>query len=360
MLSIPRDLYVKYPWNDKSEWKINWIYQRYFYREQSQDYGMQMLKSKITEITGEEIDYYVNVDFKWFIEIIDTLEWIVIEVPEDLIDYEYPDSNWWYRTLIFKKWIWLFDWESALKYVRSRHSTSDFDRSLRQQQVISAIKDKVLSTYLITSPSKIKELYGVFTKNVLTDLPLTKILTLAYSFRNISEFSIVSSNMNDSCFYWSGTCYRWWILYTPERDLFNWMSVLLIDSTNVSNISNYELSKKYANIIFNYSGVWTENLKINILNSTKTSNLASTLSNDFLKYGFDITKLWNTPEEFESTIIYYNNVPEKSQTIEALKLFAPNIIFEKVEAPLYSQDGANIEIVIWKDYLLKWKNIFSF
>jgi anionic cell wall polymer biosynthesis LytR-Cps2A-Psr (LCP) family protein len=123
-----------------------------------------------------------------------------------LIDYEFPDDNWGYRTLIVRKGIWLFDGESALNYVRSRHSTSDFDRSLRQQQVISAIKDKVLSTYLITSPLKIKELYDVFNRNVLTDLPLTKILSLAYSFRNIDEFSIVSSNMNDSCFYGSPVC----------------------------------------------------------------------------------------------------------------------------------------------------------
>jgi anionic cell wall polymer biosynthesis LytR-Cps2A-Psr (LCP) family protein len=72
---------------------------------------------------------------------------------------------------------------------------------LRQQQIISAIKDKILSTYLITSPLKIKELYDVFSKNVFTNISVAKMLDLAYSFRDIKDFSIISSNMNDSCFY---------------------------------------------------------------------------------------------------------------------------------------------------------------
>jgi anionic cell wall polymer biosynthesis LytR-Cps2A-Psr (LCP) family protein len=62
--------------------------------------------------------------------------------------------------------------ENALKFARSRHSTSDFDRSLRQQQVIDAIRNKLVSSYLITSPIKIKELYDVFRKYVYTDIEL--------------------------------------------------------------------------------------------------------------------------------------------------------------------------------------------
>jgi anionic cell wall polymer biosynthesis LytR-Cps2A-Psr (LCP) family protein len=62
--------------------------------------------------------------------------------------------------------------ENALKYARSRHSTSDFDRSLRQQQVIDAIRNKLVSSYLITSPIKIKKLYDVFTEYVYTDIEL--------------------------------------------------------------------------------------------------------------------------------------------------------------------------------------------
>ena len=357
MLSVPRDLYVQYPW-ENYYWKINGVYQRYMWQKKSMDYWMEMLGKKITQITWEKIDYYVNIDFGWFMEIVDTIWWVVIEVPQDFVDYEYPDNNWWYRVLKFKKWTWLFNWEDALKYVRSRHSTSDFDRSLRQQQVINSIKDKLLSKYLITSPWKIKELYEVITKNVGTNLGLTKVLSLAYSFRDISEFKIISSNMNTSCFAWSWICSKWWILYWPERALFWWNSVLLFNWTNISNLNTYTLPKTYSNIILNYPWIETEGLKINIINSQKIANLANSLSNDIVRYWFNITKLWNSDSEYQQTKIYYNNVPENSETINALKLFF-DWEFIKVDMPKYSTDWANIEIVLGKDYVSN-KKIFKF
>jgi hypothetical protein len=183
-------------------------------------------------------------------------------------------------------------------------------------------------------------------------------LDLAYSFRDIKDFSIISSNMNDSCFYWSSTCAKWWILYVPLRELYNWASVLLFYGSEKWDISNYELPKKYSHIIFNYPLVWKESLKINILNSLKINNLASALSNDIIRYGFNITSLWNTDTELEKTVIYYNNINKESETLQALKLFFDWEIIE-TEGPVYSKNWANIEIVIWRDYLNS-NNIFKF
>jgi transcriptional regulator len=66
----------------------------------------------------------------------------------------------------------------ALKFSRSRHSTSDFDRSLRQQQVIEAIKNKLLSINI----SQIKELYDVFIQNLTTDISLENVIDLALNY----------------------------------------------------------------------------------------------------------------------------------------------------------------------------------
>jgi LCP family protein required for cell wall assembly len=123
MLSIPRDLYVEYPnlynVNDK-KWKINWLYAKYSFKSNSQKVWMKVLEDKITQITWEKIDYFVNIDFNWFKKIIDTIWGIEITVPKKFIDNRYPDWNWGYKTLIFKKWTWIFDGENALKYARSR------------------------------------------------------------------------------------------------------------------------------------------------------------------------------------------------------------------------------------------------
>ena len=61
---------------------------------------------------------------------------------KNFADYEYPDGNRGYKTFILREGTWVLDGEVALMYARSRHSTSDFDRSLRQQEIISGIKKK--------------------------------------------------------------------------------------------------------------------------------------------------------------------------------------------------------------------------
>lgn len=356
MLSIPRDIYVVYPDSSK-KWKINSIYANY----KDKNIWIKKLKQKLTEMTWEEIDYYINIDFNWFKKVIDTIWWIEINIPENFVDYEYPDWNWWYQTLIFKKWTWIFDWENALKYARSRHSTSDFDRSLRQQQVIKAVRDKLTWSYFITSPLKIKELYEVFKNYVDTDLNITTILKLAIVLNWKSNFNILSSNLNDSCFYWSTTCTKWWFLYSPNRDLFWGLSVLLANWTNVNNLSNYKILNKYSNIVFNYPWIFVENYKINIFNWVKIRNLALELSNDLIKYWFNVPEvksIWNTDKIYEKSIIYYNNIEENYTTINALKnLF--NWEFIKTEKPLFSKDNAQIEIIIWEDYNTK-NNPFEF
>ncbi len=360
LLSIPRDLYVDYPLT-KNDWKINWLYAKYKFESGSQQKWMITLKNKVSEITWEKIDFFVNVDFKWFTEIIDTIGWIEIEIPSHFVDEEYPDWNWWYRTLVFKKGTWIFNWENALKYARSRHSTSDFDRSTRQQQVIKSIKDKLTWSYFLTSPWKIKELYEVFIKNVYTDLNLTTIIKLAYNLNWSWDYKIISSNINNSCFYWSDKCEKWGFLYNPSREFFWWMSVLLVDWTDIKKLSDYSKLHKFTDIVFNNNEIFNENYKINIFNSLKINHLAWALSNNVIKYWFNIpnrNSIWNTPDVYKKSIIYYNNINEDSETIKTLKKFF-KWEFKKTDFPLYSKDNANIEIIIWEDYL--WNNkIFTF
>jgi len=356
MLSIPRDLYVEYPELNKLEkdaWKINWLYAKYKFNNESKKVWMNVLKSKITEITWEKIDYFINIDFNWFTQIIDTIWWIEITIPKQFVDDRYPDKNWWYRTLIFKKWTWIFDWDNALKYARSRHSTSDFDRSIRQQQVIKAIKNKLTWSYFLTSPWKIKELYEVFNKYLYTDLKLSTLLKLAYTLNSSSDYKIISSNLNDSCFYWSDICAKWWFLYTPNRSYFWWMSVLLAEWTNAENLNNYSKLQKYTDIVFNTPELFKENYQINIFNSLKVNHLAWALSNEIIRYWFNIPQtnsIWNTDIIYKKSTILFNWIKESSKTIQLLKEFT-NANFVETDFPKYSKNWANIEIIIWEDYL---------
>ncbi len=84
----------------------------------------------------------------------------------------------------------VFDGETALRYARSRHSTSDFDRSERQQLLIKAIKDKALSLDFLTSPGKIQNVLTAIRANIDTDLTLSHIIEYGLLFREMADNAV--------------------------------------------------------------------------------------------------------------------------------------------------------------------------
>lgn len=357
LFSVPRDLYVEYPtwW----AWKINETYYRWYRRTWDQFDGIEALKEVMKKITWEDIHYFVNIDFAWFRKIIDSVWWIQVDVPESIVDTTYPWPNHTYQTFKINEWLQNLDWATALKYARSRHSTSDFDRSLRQQLIIKALKDKIFSLWFFSSPSKIKSLYLILKEHIITDLNLSQIITLALYVKDLPTDNIISSNLNDTCFYWSGVCSKWWFLYIPLRADFGWASVLLQNWWTKANPSNYDELVMYTNLIFNFPEIYKENLKINIFNATKVSWLANEVADSLIKYWFNIpskNSVWNTSWEIyeKSTILYTTwSWWVKPATVEALELF---ILWwsKKVDViPKYSKDPeTKIEIIIWNDYKL--------
>ena len=357
LLSVPRDLWVEY--DSTHTGKINEVFRRESKKQESPAAWMKALESIITKITGETIDYYANIDFNGFIEIIDTLEWVELTLEEPFIDNSFPDENGWQRTFVIRKWTWTLDWETALNYARSRHSTSDFDRSLRQQQIITAIKEKVSKTSFLSSPGKIKSFYNIFQEFVFTNIEPSDILELSGLAKKIQDYTILRHNINDSCFYGSDACQTWWFLYVPERSYFENRSVLLVDGTNVNNLNDYTSIQSYMDLIFNYPLFYKENLTVNVFNSTGINNLASAYTNDIIRYGFTLPEknsIGNTAEPYEASVIYYNNIPDDSVTLKILKWFFP---WEYIltDLPEYSSDpNTKIEIILWSDH----DTIFNF
>lgn len=353
MFSVPRDMYVDYPhwWQGK----LNEVYYRWlWFYKQDESKAMTDLIGKIKQITGEEINYYANIDFSGFKKIIDALWWIEVNVPEDLIDTEYPDWNYWYETFKIKKGLQTLNWETALKYARSRHSTSDFDRSLRQQLIISGIKDRIQNMWYLTDASKIKGLYLTLKENLKTNMWIWEIIDLALFAKDIDRNNIKSFNLNDSCFFNPIDCKMWGFMYYPPREDFKWLSVTLPFWADIENLENYSEIQKYTNLIFNYPEIFINPEKINIFNATRKWWLATYFANALIKYWFNIpaeNSVWNARDkQYPKTMIYYNNLEEWDKTLEALSLF---IFWDqiKVEEPVYSKNpDTKIEIVIWDDY----------
>lgn len=354
MFSVPRDLYVEFPtwWG----WKINETYSRALrlnWKDKAK--AIDSLKEVLKKITWEEIHYYVNMDFEWFRKVIDIIWWIQVNVPEKIVDTTYPWKNHTYTTFIVKPGLQNMNWETALKYARSRHSTSDFDRSLRQQLIISAIREKALSLWIITSPWKMKWIYDVLKTHIDSDLDISQMINLALFAKDIPKENIVNSNLNDTCL-WLTICEKWGLLYVPNREEFGWASILLQVWWTKYNPNNYKEINKYTNIVFNFPQVYSENLKINIFNSTKVNWLASDIVSELKKYGFNIPKnnySWNTSwDKYEkSVILYYSPDWKKPKTVEALEEFVFGWSKAITTLHKYSSDPeVKIEIIIWDDY----------
>jgi LCP family protein required for cell wall assembly len=310
--------------------KINEVYQRSL-KNSTPEEAMKVLAGKVTEITGEPVDRYLNINFSGFKKFVDVLGGIEIDVPEDIVDMEYPDNNWGYQTFRIKKGFQALNGDTALKYVRSRHSTSDFDRSLRQQLVLKAIKDKLFSIDALTSPTKLSNLYSAVADNIKTNLQLDEIIDLALFAKDLNSSKMLSFNLNDGCFQSVSFCKVGGFLYSPLRDLFGGMAVLLPEGATVNNISEYSVIRKFANFIYNYPELFTENQEITLVNATRFTGIANNLAMELKKYGFNVPdkdSVSSTKDPFAQSGIWYVWNPESkvgiaptSATIRALQLF---------------------------------------
>ncbi len=196
MLSIPRDLWVTIP--GYSENRINTAH----YTGDLKKYpgGGPALAIKTVQYNlGITIHYYVRVNFSAFVEAVDTIGGIDIYVEKEIDDPLYPDNAYGYDPLYIPAGLQHMDGELALKYARTRHSGSDFDRLRRQQQVIMAVRDKVLRFELLPQLlPKLPELLKTVGDAVQTDLQLDEMLNLVQLASQVGDEHIKTAVIDNS------------------------------------------------------------------------------------------------------------------------------------------------------------------
>jgi LCP family protein required for cell wall assembly len=169
MVSFPRDLYVAIP---------GWTQQRI---NTAMGYGgFPLLASTFEHNFGIRPEYYVMVNFWAFVETIDSLGGIDVYAAQTLTDHR---DGYGYYTV--GAGLNHMDGETALWYARSRYTTSDFDRGRRQQEVIMALFDRLLSLNAI---EQAPELYEIYVQNVTTDL----------TWQNIAPLIPLAAQLSDS------------------------------------------------------------------------------------------------------------------------------------------------------------------
>ena len=167
MISIPRDLFI----NMKNIFvgKVNGVYWTGLQLGKSFGYT----KDTFSRITGVYIDQVVVFDFNSFTSIVDTLGGINIT-----LDKPFNESLQWGYEFNLPEGENHLDSEQALYYARSRYNTNDFDRARRQQEIIMAIKNKLLSLGVLGNPVKLNNLISNVSESVNTDIGIWDIKDL--------------------------------------------------------------------------------------------------------------------------------------------------------------------------------------
>ena len=203
MLSIPRDTLVYIP--DYGYDKINAAYGLGEQDMPTEGGGPTLAKETVQSFLGIPIDYYAEVDFEGFERVVDVLGGITVDVPYPLLDNEYPTENFGYTRLYIPAGLQHMDGATALQYARSRHADSDFGRNRRQQEVLLAIRDRLLGLNLITDSDQIDQLLGQFGNTFKTDIQLNTIWALSQLAPQIDRANIASYDIVDCLATISGT-----------------------------------------------------------------------------------------------------------------------------------------------------------
>lgn len=140
MLSIPRDLYVDIPGYGGQ--RINAAH--VFAERDNAGSGPAKLEETVESEFGVPVHRWVRISFEGFVAIVDAAGGVTVDNEGYFIDYEYPTPDYGTMVVEFQQGKQHLDGERALQYARSRHASSDFDRSHRQGQVITGLVRQLL------------------------------------------------------------------------------------------------------------------------------------------------------------------------------------------------------------------------
>lgn len=195
VLSIPRDLYVNIPGYSQLQ-RVNSAY--VLGELQRPGYGPQLAMQTVQYNLGMRVHDYLIVDFNAFITLVDAIGGIEVDVPTTINDPQYPDLNYGYDPFYLPAGHHHLNGYDALRYARTRHGSNDFRRAERQQQVLFAIRDRIMSLdalpqLIVNAPS----LWAGLQNNIHTGLELDQILRLAWYAKDIPLENIRTGVINE-------------------------------------------------------------------------------------------------------------------------------------------------------------------
>ena len=175
MVSIPRDTYVPIACNNNRYAKIN----------SSAAYGTSCVIDTVSNFLDVEIDYYVKINFKGVVELVDAIGGVEVDVEaptynsdkyDGMMCEQNSDRHFGSSLVCIEPGLQTLNGEQALAYARNRHMYigGDLDRIRHQQQVVEAIASKALQFSSITD---LQNILNAISSNIATNMDTNTILS---------------------------------------------------------------------------------------------------------------------------------------------------------------------------------------
>ncbi len=345
LLSIPRDLAVPIPGYGYQ--KINSI--NAYGEMEDPGSGPEWSSEVIGDLLDQQIHYYVKVDFNGFVEMIDAIGGIDVYVDRSFTDYSYPTDDDLIQTVSFDAGWTHMDGETALQFARSRHGDngegSDFARAERQQKILLAVKDELLSASTFLNPSKLSNLVETFQDNVETNMSFWELMKMTRYIPDIDTENIYTTVLEtgyDSPLY--STMINGAYVLLPKKD--DWTPI----QEMAQNIFDESGSASYATDSVDSDSDTSAEISSTILeiqNGTSVVGLAFQTSQMLSGTNFSVENIGNADsQDYETTIIYDLTGGEKPDELEVLTNFLEADVAMTTSGWIFSETVTPRELTI--------------
>ncbi|MFA5871185.1 MAG: LCP family protein [Parcubacteria group bacterium] len=196
LISVPRDLYVQIPGTNERG-KINSVYS--YWQSGGRAQGMEKMEEMMGTITGLKIDHAVVINFDGFKQLIDTVGGVDVRILKPFTEpKQFVEGNECGGVFSLPAGTNRLNGDKALCYARARETTNDFDRSKRQQVILKALKDKLVTLGTLADFGKLNNILTIIGNNVKTNLTPDEMKGFYDQFISLKEADIVQRVFENS------------------------------------------------------------------------------------------------------------------------------------------------------------------